>query len=349
MSVVADRRSQLVTVADAYFRGLAQKNMSQVPWHPDVVFRGPLAPGAPEPLRGSAAVRSWFEGLYPALGPVEVIEHYVGEGERSIATRADVHITQPPSVLRVIDRFIVDDAGLIVEQENHYDPRPALEPAPGPMTPQERDLLLDLLVSSQQALIAAVVRLTPDQWTFTPDDDRWSIAQCSEHLALSEEALLGMVRGQILESPAAPEKTAMARGRDGIVVAAMRDRSQRRKTFDFLEPRSSAPAPAHFIDGVPDQARGHAPVRPRDGEGPAPSLRSARPARRSGRLSVAAAAGQPHRAARWADRGSEGTDTVSGVKERERLFEERRPVRHDVQLRLAFLLNRYLDQESLPV
>ena len=103
MSIVTDRRSQLVTVADAYFRGLAQKNMSQVPWHPDVVFRGPLAPGAPEPLRGSAAVRSWFEGLYPALGPVEVIEHYVGEGERSIATRADVHITQPPSVLRVIE------------------------------------------------------------------------------------------------------------------------------------------------------------------------------------------------------------------------------------------------------
>jgi hypothetical protein len=235
-------------VADAYFRGLAQKNMSQVPWHPDVVFRGPLAPGAPEPLRGSAAVRSWFEGLYPALGPVEVIEHYVGEGERSIATRADVHITQPPSVLRVIDRFIVDEAGLIVEQENHYDPRPALQPAPGLMTPQERDLVVDLLVSSQQALIAAVVRLTPDQWTFTPGDDRWSIAQCAEHLALSEEALLGMVRGQILESPAAPEKTATARGRDGIVVAAMRDRSQRRKTFDFLEPRSSAPAPADFID-----------------------------------------------------------------------------------------------------
>jgi DinB family protein/SnoaL-like protein len=248
MSVVSDRRSQLLMVADAYFDGLARKNMSQVPWHPDVLFRGPLAPGAPEPLRGSATVRSWFEGLYPALGAVDVIEHYVGEGERSIATRADVHITQPPSVLRVVDRFIVDDAGFIVEQENHYDPRPALEPPPGVITAQERDLLLDLLVSSQQALIAAVVRLTPDQWTFSPADNRWSIAQCAEHLAMSEEALLGMVRGQILESPAAPEKMAMARGRDGIVVAAMRDRSQRRKTFDFLEPRSSAPAPAHFID-----------------------------------------------------------------------------------------------------
>jgi hypothetical protein len=39
-----------------------------------------------------------------------VIEHYVGEGERSIATRADVPIAQPPSVLRVIGRFVVDEA-----------------------------------------------------------------------------------------------------------------------------------------------------------------------------------------------------------------------------------------------
>lgn len=249
VSNVTDRRSQLVTVAEMYFRGLAKKDMSQVPWHPDVVFRGPLAPGAPEPLRGRAAVLSWFEGLYPALGPVDIIEHHISDGQRSIATRADVHIMQPPSVLRVIDRFIMDEAGLIVEQENHYDPRPALQPPPDFMTSQERDLLFDLLVSSQQALIAAIVRLTSDQWTFNPGEGRWSIAQCAEHLALSEAGLLGMVRGQILESPASPEKAPASRGRDGIVVGAMRDRSHRTKTFDFLEPRSSAPTPAEFVEG----------------------------------------------------------------------------------------------------
>jgi DinB superfamily/SnoaL-like domain len=248
MPVAVDRRAALVNVAETYFQGLAQKDMSRVPWHPDVVFRGPLAPGAPEPLRGSTAVRSWFEGLYPALGRVDVIEHYVGEGQRSIATRADIHTTQPPSVLRVIDRFMVDDDGLIVEQENHYDPRPALQPAPGLVTPQERDLLVDLLVSSQQMLIGAIVRLTADQWRFDPGEDRWSIAECAEHLALSEERLFAMIRGQILGSPAAPDKTAVACGRDGVVVGAMRDRSRRMKTFDFLEPRSSTPAPAEFIE-----------------------------------------------------------------------------------------------------
>jgi hypothetical protein len=251
MSIVTnltDRRSQLVSTAEAYFRGLAARDVSVVPWHPGVVFRGPLTPGAPEPLQGAAAVRSWFEGLYPALGRIEVIEHHVADSQRSIATRADVHLTEPPCVLRVIDRFVVDDDGQIVEQENHYDPRPALQSPPGLITPPERDLLLDLLVSSQQALIASVVRLTCDQWTFDPGAGRWSIAECAEHLALSEAGLLGMVRDQILTSPAARHKTAAARGRDGVVVGAMRDRSHRSRTFDFLEPRSTSGTPAEFID-----------------------------------------------------------------------------------------------------
>jgi hypothetical protein len=48
-----------------------------------------------------------------------------------------VHITQPPCVLRVVDRFLVDAEGMIREQENHYDPRPALASAPGTLSHQE--------------------------------------------------------------------------------------------------------------------------------------------------------------------------------------------------------------------
>ncbi len=243
--ITADRRRQLVAAAEDYFRGLAQKDVSRVPWHADVVFRGPLTPATPDPLCGDAAVRTWFEGLYPALGTVEVLEHYIGQD--SIATRANVHITAPPAILRVLDRFVVDDAGRIVEQENHFDPRPVLQQPTGAMTSQERDLLFDLLVSSQQRVIAATVALGLNQWTFDPGQDRWSIAQCAQHLALSEDALLGIVRTNVLAAPSNPEGAAAARGRDGIVVGAMRDRSQRHKTFDFLVPQDIPSSPATFI------------------------------------------------------------------------------------------------------
>ena len=126
-------------------------------------------------------------------------------------------------------------------------PTPTTQPAAGAMTTQERDLLLDLLVSSQQRLILATVGLNNDQWTFDPGTDRWSIAQCAEHLVLSENALLGIVRNQVLQAPENPSGAAAARGRDGIIVAAIRDRSQRGKTFDFLEPQTAASTPAAFI------------------------------------------------------------------------------------------------------
>jgi hypothetical protein len=245
--ITSDRRRQLVAAAEAYFQALSRKDVSGVPWHPDVTFRGPLTPDAPAPLRGYAAVQAWFAGLYPALGRAEVIEHHISENQRSIATRADVHLTRPPAVLRVLDRFSVDDAGLIVEQENHFDPRPAMAQAPGLMTDQERDLLVDLLVSSQQALVTATAGLTPGQWTLAPGGDRWSIAQCAEHLTLSEHGLMGMVRGQILAAPATPGAAQATHGRDGIVVAAMRDRSKRSKTFPFLEPQTAAPTPVAFV------------------------------------------------------------------------------------------------------
>jgi hypothetical protein len=122
-----ERRAQLKAIAEAYFAGLAQRDMSAVPWAADVVLHSPLAPGGIEtPLVGEQAVREWFAQLYPVLGSTKVIEHYYNEALTVIASRADVGITSPPSTLRVVDRFTINAEGEITAQENHYDPRPAL-------------------------------------------------------------------------------------------------------------------------------------------------------------------------------------------------------------------------------
>lgn len=69
---------------------------------------------------------SWFSGLYPVLGSARVLEHYISDDLSGIATRAEVAINDPQCTLRVVDRFAVSAEGRITEQENHYDPRPAL-------------------------------------------------------------------------------------------------------------------------------------------------------------------------------------------------------------------------------
>jgi hypothetical protein len=124
------RRAQLKTIAESYFAGMGKKDMSHVPWDDQVVLRSPLAPGGLHtPLVGRAAVLDWFTALCPVLGNIQVIEHYFNEDLTVIATRADVGVTDPPCALRVVDRFTVNADGKITQQENHYDPRPALPPS----------------------------------------------------------------------------------------------------------------------------------------------------------------------------------------------------------------------------
>jgi hypothetical protein len=124
------RRAQMKMVAEVYFEGMGKKDMSQVPWDDHVSLRSPLAPGGLDtPLTGRSAVLAWFASLFPVLGAMTIIEHYFNQDLTVIATRSDVGITNPPCMLRVVDRFTVNADGKITQQENHYDPRPALPPS----------------------------------------------------------------------------------------------------------------------------------------------------------------------------------------------------------------------------
>ncbi len=67
--------------------------------------------------------------LCPVLGDMHILEHYFNEDLTVIASRSDVGITNPPCTLRVVDRFTVNAEGKITQQENYYDPRPALPPS----------------------------------------------------------------------------------------------------------------------------------------------------------------------------------------------------------------------------
>ena len=112
-------------IARAYFEGLQRKDLSEVPYAEDAVMWAPLGPdGLDKPIRGRTSILAFFESVFPILGSVE-IKNLFADGEWA-AGRAFITLTQPAgAVLRVNDVFRIHD-GKIVEQENHYDPRPAL-------------------------------------------------------------------------------------------------------------------------------------------------------------------------------------------------------------------------------
>lgn len=120
-----DRKQLLKTTAEAYFQSLKNKDFSSIPFSDHVTFRAPVAPGgAHKPLVGKQTVfEKWWKPLEPALDNLEVniIEHYYDDGLAGIITKADITIAPLNLTLRTADRFVVDDDGKILEQENHFD------------------------------------------------------------------------------------------------------------------------------------------------------------------------------------------------------------------------------------
>jgi glyoxylase I family protein len=108
-----------VAVVDAYLAGLGRKDLSGVPFAPDVTFESPLSP----PVKGAGPVRALLEGLFPAIKAVRVAQH-ICAGEY-VATRFDLDSTF--GVIPVLDRFRVVD-GQLKEMRPFYDPRPLLAP-----------------------------------------------------------------------------------------------------------------------------------------------------------------------------------------------------------------------------
>jgi hypothetical protein len=116
--------------SEAYFGALARKDFAAIPYDDNVVLRAPLVPGGVhKPLVGKDALRTvWWPPLVPVLGEVKVIEHYFNEQLTAVITEAEIHTVNPAAVLRVADRFTVNSAGEIIEQENHFDPRDVTSP-----------------------------------------------------------------------------------------------------------------------------------------------------------------------------------------------------------------------------
>lgn len=127
----AARRVQLNAIARGYVtEGLGKKNFDAIPYSDDVVLRAPIAPGGSgRPLVGRETLRAqWWAPLPGLLGAVEVLDSFVNEGLSAITVEFHCGIVEPRCTLRIMDRFKVNAAGEIVEQENFFDPRDVTNP-----------------------------------------------------------------------------------------------------------------------------------------------------------------------------------------------------------------------------
>ncbi|MEX2234531.1 MAG: DinB family protein [Cyclobacteriaceae bacterium] len=103
------------------------------------------------------------------------------------------------------------------------------------LTDAERKYATDLLQETKDNLLKKVKGLTAEQLNFKADTASWSIAECVEHIAISENNLFGFAQ-MGLKEPADPSKRSEIKLTDDAVVKMIADRSDKVKTKEAFEP-----------------------------------------------------------------------------------------------------------------
>ena len=121
-----------------------------------------------------------------------------------------------------------------------------------PITDNERKTAAELLSQTEQGVFNSLLGMSDAQLNFKPAPDRWSIADCIKHIAVTEQMLWQMTDAA-LKQTANPEKRSAIKATDEQVVQMIESRAQKVKTAPAMEPqntpfKSTADALASFRD-----------------------------------------------------------------------------------------------------
>ncbi len=104
------------------------------------------------------------------------------------------------------------------------------------LTPEERSAAVAELEASRRRLLAALDGLTEEEWQSRLSPDRWSIAECAEHIAAAELPLAKFLAVSATAQPSQEERREI-RGKDDFVRRFLRDRSRRDEAPERIRPK----------------------------------------------------------------------------------------------------------------
>jgi uncharacterized damage-inducible protein DinB len=107
----------------------------------------------------------------------------------------------------------------------------------GIMTPAERQKVAAFLDESRERLLQATRNLSPTQLQYRPAPDRWSVAECLEHLTIVETAVLGNIQNAIKGEAGSPQP-AMS---DDALLQRITNRSMRSQAPERIVPTGRFP------------------------------------------------------------------------------------------------------------
>src|SRR5438552_10750018 len=117
-------------------------------------------------------------------------------------------------------------------------------------TQADKDKAVAYLDTTKKGVLDATKGLSEAQWNFKAAPDKWSVAQCSEHIAAAEDFMRGMLVENVMKAPAAPERD-IAKV-DAGVMAMIPNRSIKAHAPEPLVPTNRFGSPEgslkHFVE-----------------------------------------------------------------------------------------------------
>lgn len=123
-----------------------------------------------------------------------------------------------------------------------------------PIGPEDREFLLGWLRRTGEAYAKALAGVTPSQWRYKPSPDRWSIADCAEHLVIAERNLFRLATAQVARIPMPEGQKRLGRAEDERLLQRMTDRTRKITAAEPELPKGAYASPA-------DAARAFAAAR----------------------------------------------------------------------------------------
>jgi hypothetical protein len=117
-------------------------------------------------------------------------------------------------------------------------------------TQADKDKALAYLETTKKGVLDATKGLSEAQWNFKAAPDKWSVAQCAEHIAAAEDFIRGMIVEKVMKAPAAPDRDVAKL--DAGVIAMIPDRSTKAQAPEPLVPTNRFGSPEgslkHFVE-----------------------------------------------------------------------------------------------------
>jgi uncharacterized damage-inducible protein DinB len=116
------------------------------------------------------------------------------------------------------------------------------------LTPEDRALLATHLTHTRDLLLREIADLRPDQWTFRPDEETWSIAECADHIATIERLTFSMVSKRMQSAEPNPQRAAEVQRKTPWILEAVPARHERVKVPAGIQNTSQSGTPQEFVE-----------------------------------------------------------------------------------------------------